>query len=480
MGTVRDSETRAPLAGVSMETGDAPSPRTTTTGGDGAFRFEHLAPGNYRIKYTLPGYLGSDAKGTQFVSVKAGAEAVRVTLELTAFARIEGTVLDEDGEPLAGVMIHTGGSLRATTDENGRYAITQLEPGNHRMTFRTPDELRRRTLKRDPGSGETFGYASVEFYPGTADPLAAAPVAVSGGLELRGFDVRLRRVRLVEIGGHMVESTGEPLAGARVELLPVIGERAVADDGSFRIDLIQPGAYSLLVYRGAGNDALPYAAPVQVPSTGIQDLKVVVPRFPTLTGTVVAPEGVQWTGQLRLNLRSAVFGAGSRDLTVTSGTFAVEDVPPGRWVLQMRSEAVQRPDEQHPKYEVLFIKTARFGALNAIGEAIPVTESGNPPLEIGLSTEYGRIYGTVVDEGGAPAKGVVLMITRSTAMNILSMQPAVRTRDDGTFLVDGLGPGEYRLIVANDGRAPGIRNSSVVVEVKAGETATVRIASTKQ
>jgi hypothetical protein len=146
----------------------------------------------------------------------------------------------------------------------------------------------------------------------------------------------------------------------------------------------------------------------------------------------------------------------------------------------MRSEAVQSPDEQHSRGTVLYIKTARFGALDAIKEALPVAESGNPPLEIRLSTESGRIFGTVVDEDGAPSKGVQLLIIRWVANEIVSIHPAVRTRDDGSFLVDGLGSGEYRLIVVNDGRASGTRDLTVVVEVKAGETATVRITSVKQ
>jgi hypothetical protein len=49
--------------------------------------------------YTLPGYLGSDANGTELVYIRAGAVTERVTLELTPFARLEGTVLDEEGRP---------------------------------------------------------------------------------------------------------------------------------------------------------------------------------------------------------------------------------------------------------------------------------------------------------------------------------------------------------------------------------------------
>ena len=99
MGTVRDALTKAPLSGVTIRANDPVSPHTTIAGADGGFRLDHLTPANYRLKYTLPGYLGSDANGTELVYIRAGAVTERVTLELTPFARLEGTVLDEEGRP---------------------------------------------------------------------------------------------------------------------------------------------------------------------------------------------------------------------------------------------------------------------------------------------------------------------------------------------------------------------------------------------
>jgi hypothetical protein len=43
-------------------------------------------------------------------------------------------------------------------------------------------------------------------------------------------------------------------------------------------------------------------------------------------------------------------------------------------------------------------------------------------------------------------------------------------------MIDGLAPGSYRLLVVNDGWTPALRDS-VLVEVKAGETAVVRMTS---
>ena len=477
MGTVRDTVTKAPLPGVAVEANDAESARTTISGADGGFRFDRLAPATYRLKYTLPGYLGSDAKGTQTISIKAGAVTEHITLELTPFARIEGTVFDEDGQPLAGVNIHTSGiqvptaALRATTSQDGRYAITQLEPGPYRIEVRIPDETRRRLLKRNPETGETFGYASPEYYPGTADPQAALPVTVSGGLELRGFDIRLRRTRVVEIGGRAVESSGEPLAGARVELWGG-PERRVADDGSFRFDLIQPGFYRLLVYRGADKNALPYLLPVEVGKAGIQDFKVVVPASPTIPGSVLAPPQTDWAGQVVVSVLSAPLPFARREFNFTSEKFTIDELPPGRWMVQVDSKAVKRSTS-----EKLFIKSARFGTQNAMGETITITESGNPPLEIQLTAERGRVSGMAFNADGLPLRRAMILCRRAGA-GVFSAPQMALSAEDGSFAIEDLGPGTYRLRVAGGGPVTS-PSDDVLAEVKPGETATVRLTAPK-
>ena len=247
--------------------------------------------------------------------------------------------------------------------------------------------------------------------------------------------------------------------------------RTVAADGSFRFDLIQPGSYTLLVYRGASAKALPYALPLDVGKAGIQDLKVAVPPFPTIAGSVLAPPDTQWAGQVIVNLRSAIPGVASPSFVVTSEEFTIEELPPGRWIVQVESHAVKQPDDRK-----LFVKAAHFGTLNALGESLSVTESGNPPLEIQLSPDAGRVVGTVVDEDGMPRKRTLILVFRATAKSVFGRAPATGwTKDDGSFVIDGLAPGSYRLLVVNDGRAPALHGRDVVVEVKAGETAVVRL-----
>ena len=59
-------------------------------------------------------------------------------------------------------------------------------------------------------------------------------------------------------------------------------------DGSFRFELIPPGPYVLLVYRGVNGTGLPYLAPVEVGKNGTWDTEVVVPPFQAIHGVVQA------------------------------------------------------------------------------------------------------------------------------------------------------------------------------------------------
>ncbi|HJZ95583.1 MAG TPA: hypothetical protein VKE70_03705, partial [Candidatus Solibacter sp.] len=123
--------------------------------------------------------------------------------------------------------------------------------------------------------------------------------------------------------------------------------------------------------------------------------------------------------------------------------------------LETTRDAVRLSD-QHK----LAITSTRFGVSDPMAGPVTVAESGNPVLEIGLSTDTGKIAGKVV---GA-AKMVV--ITRPGAMR-RSMGPPIMVNSDGSFISGELPPGLYEL------RA--LAGGVTKVEVKSGETTNVEI-----
>jgi len=179
---------------------------------------------------------------------------------------------------MEGVVAYTSGN-RATSGRDGRYRLANLSAGAVQIEFRVPLELRKKTLHRDPETGEIWGYPAVQFYPGVVDRASATLVQLAAGMELHGFDVRLQRMRLVDFSGRTVtRAGGEALAPAHVRLLTAGPEnspdetletRAVGGDGSFRFELIRSGSYVLLVYRGDAGTGLPYRVSVEVGQNGV-------------------------------------------------------------------------------------------------------------------------------------------------------------------------------------------------------------------
>lgn len=411
------------------------------------------------------------------VALRNHGATERLVLRMIAVARIEGVVLDEEGRPMQGVMIYTSFSLRATTDAAGRYEIENLDPGKYTIALRVPFALRRETLKRDANTGEMFGYPNTSYYPGVADAQAATTVAITGGLELRGFDMRLRRTRLVDFSGRVVESAGgSPVAGARVELIAPGGAlqdetvklRPVGADGDFRFDLIQPGPHTLLVYRSGGPRALPWRSPVEVSKAGVQDLKVVLPVFPSLQGTIASPPDTEWIGQVIFTFTMPA----QAEFAVHTPNFTLDEIPPGQW--NLRVEAIASTGEGTK----LFLQSARMGAQDLLTGPLTVVESGNPPLELRLTAESGHIAGTVVDEDGAPVKNAIVLISRGNGLP-MGLQGTGWTDASGVMKIDGLPAGSYVLRVVQQGRSVSPREETKV-EVRLGETSVVRITVPKQ
>jgi len=157
------------------------------------------------------------AEAASFVCVVPGYSDVRqrfATLPLSVdcamrrLARLEGRVLDGDGEPLAGAMLSLAGRHRSVpADKDGSFSLQDLEPGPYRLVAAAPGF---RPARRDIGlaAGERRKLSTIELQPGR---------------EIRGY-VRDARSK-------------EGLAGASLSSVDPPGAIATttAEDGSFQL-----------------------------------------------------------------------------------------------------------------------------------------------------------------------------------------------------------------------------------------------------
>jgi hypothetical protein len=255
--------------------------RRVITGPDGRFVFHSLLPATYQVSASRAGYsaqprvsfvpifgaaMVSAVPAQQLVTLAEREIAMDVRLRLFQDAVIAGTVLDEAGEPAAGVSVQaarrvmTAGRARflpisssQRTDDRGRYRISGLPEGDYlvlvpqtqiTMPAGVVDGLLRAMASGDNGpmieaglrvgpvmvssksgtvpmsgdDGRLLAYPTT-YYPGTSAPGQASVINLSAGEVRGGVDFGLRLIRSLRISGTAVWPDGRPYPHLTIRLV---------------------------------------------------------------------------------------------------------------------------------------------------------------------------------------------------------------------------------------------------------------------
>lgn len=138
-GTVRANG--AGVAGVTVTAvGPGGVTLTRVTNGSGAYAFPRLDSGSYEITMTTPtGYVATTPVARQ-EQVNAD-DVANVDFELARLGAIDGTVRDEEGTPVAGVVVTVtgpGAPQQLTSGADGTYGLGALPPGTYTVTVVPP------------------------------------------------------------------------------------------------------------------------------------------------------------------------------------------------------------------------------------------------------------------------------------------------------------------------------------------------------
>lgn len=276
-------------ARVNLSAGELRGSRSALTDDQGRFSFAALPAGRYTLNASKAGFVniayGAKRPGRQGTPVQLaeGQRLDRLTIAMPRGSVLTGVVVDEHGEPAAGVPVR---ALRAamqtgertwqvanqdTTDDRGMYRIYQLQPGDYMVSAAPRNtgpggdmrellaseisnlmavsstqggavsfgfsveaspgnsgvEMRLTALREQLATLEQQGataYAPV-YFPGTTSPGGAQAIALGPGEERGGVDFRLLLVPTTEVRGIVTSATGALPPGAQVML------RAVDDNG---------------------------------------------------------------------------------------------------------------------------------------------------------------------------------------------------------------------------------------------------------
>ncbi|MDW8145466.1 MAG: carboxypeptidase regulatory-like domain-containing protein [Roseiflexaceae bacterium] len=124
-GSIRDAS-GAPVAGVTVSDGV----RSATTDASGNYALANVPAGTYILTPSRSGYAFSPPNRT--VTVSGNVSGVDFTAALLRYT-IAGRVLDNSGNPVAGVTV-SDGVRSATTDASGNYALANVPAGTYILT----------------------------------------------------------------------------------------------------------------------------------------------------------------------------------------------------------------------------------------------------------------------------------------------------------------------------------------------------------
>jgi hypothetical protein len=469
-GRVTSLDTGKPLrrAQIMLSAPELGQPKTASTTTDGRFEIRDLPAGRYTLRVQRSGYLplnyGQRRPGEAGKPFELADKQVveKVDFALPRMGVISGRILDELGEPIAGVtvwpmqvqyfrgarkLVPNGGAVR--TDDTGQYRLLALPPGDF-VVMATIRETW--PLEDDPK--QIMGYAP-SYYPSTATPGEAQRVKVGVGQEVANVDFGLVPGRTVKVSGTAMASDGALAAGESVSLTQEItgptmssmmsaGGTKVAADGTWSIANVAPGEYRIML-RVPGRDGQPGQEAQQtliVHNADIEGIALVAGAGGTIRGQVTTDDGTPPPNVERMTVRHSNLGGGRMMTSLEPDNGRVN----GQGVFELRGVFGQGMLAITPLTGEWVLKAVEVEGRDVADDPIEVAPGGTlSNVRVVLTQKPSYIRGALVDEKRQPAEGTVIVFAEESARWREGTRSIRATRPDqnGEFSIKGLPPGNY-------------------------------------
>jgi hypothetical protein len=485
-GIVTDATTGKPVRAAQLlllpAAGQGPSiTDARRTDAQGRFEYRSLPSQRYVISVRAPRYVTLDY-GQKRPGENGGEimvhenEDVRADLKMTRTSAIEGSIVDEFGDPAPSVLVQLAqkqfvvgrnrlvpAPMRSQppTDDRGRYRISGMPPGDYFVTALSG------VYTDLNGAG---GFAPT-YYPGTIDASSATPVTIPFGADLTAATFPLVPAKTFSVSGTMIDADGRPVSGRgtvwlmtpdRLGLMDFnIARGATAPDGSFVLRNVPQGQYTLQGFapaspgdRGGNLGAMPFGwLPIGVGDTNLDGLLLKTTPGTMLRGkfvleddSVAPPKPDQiWVNPLNVEFDSAPVGGGpSPSVTHDDLTFeATHQSGRRRIFVEVRTREWA-------------LKSITLNGRDITDTTVDLREHDVDGVEVLLTPKVSHVTGGVTDDKGAAvtAYAVVIFSTYPTKWTDRSRFVVMgRSTQEGRFTVNGLPPEDY-LAVALPGFQP--------------------------
>ena len=407
------------------------------TAGDGTYDITGLRQGSYRLRITptepsplIREWWNNQRDEFDADPIVLGADdSFTADMTLDAGAALTGTVVDDQDNPVEGVIVRATGaeSEKTLTAADGTYRLAGLEPGDYRVRFKPQGNL------------------ALQWFEGAESETDATQLTVAAGETATDIDARLRQSRTIT--GTVTDPQGNAVEDVRVEVYrdgsSYYADRTSTDaQGAFQTKDLPTGDYRVYLRPYAPTqlasqwyDKSPTrsgATPVAVRDGQAAVIAAELEEGGSISGTVTGSGGTPLANTFvsagsATDYRYAITdGNGDYEITgLTGDTYSVEF---STYTSEYVSEWYDNKDSA---------ETADPVAVT-LGQATPNVDA--------QLTKAGSISGTVSTADGDP------LPFESMELHLGDEQVGWAWTDmDGTFTFGGLRPGNYTMRVRGTG-----------------------------
>jgi protocatechuate 3,4-dioxygenase beta subunit len=467
-GVVRNALTGEPVARVqAILSRDKEPAYHVLSDACGRFAFTDIAPGEYKVTGKKNGYadatFGQPKGDGDPIPLARGERRTGVELRMAPAAVIAGRVLDNNEEPVPGVLVYSvrmgyDGRRRKSkplehsvqvTNDRGEYRLYGLPPDKYYVAAFPLEKLFNFDLFGHGSGGDASAPAPTEelataFYPGVADLGQAAVVELRPGEERAGIDIRYDYAPLVNVRGSLAPNPACPGAAhfRMVREFDDFGDypkqEALDPEGRFELRGVPLGAWRVFA---STNDCSTETVSVQVGRSGADGVTLALRPHVQVSG-VVRMEGDPGFVFKGVGVRAEALEGDHGD--------SADSKPDGSFALKMEPRAWSIAVTGAPPNA--YIKSARAGETDVLDAGLNLAGGGAPSrLEIVLSNAGAKVDATVLDDAGQPVAGVrVVLVPEPRRRAHGRLFKDATTDGGGRISLTGIAPGDYKLFAWED------------------------------
>jgi len=431
---------------------------SATTGDGGKFRFDQVEPGDYLLSAKRAGYVDGQYKPEGKYAVdgklrlRAGDSVTDLEFRLVPLGAVGGRVIDEDGDPVSGATVvaqfynYASGRRRLApgdftqTSDQGEFRLGKLKPGRYYLSVSptNANPLAETPPPPKDGSPET-GYVST-YYPGATDIAQATAITVAAGADLSGFQIQIRKSKVVRIKGKAVDADGKPIGNTVVMLMSPANPgsmrmKMLGAEGTFEIAGVEPGAYIIATTQMGGSSPSIHMQPLVVPAEGLDNLQLGSQPEGTVQGNITV------AGDEKVALKGLeVMLAGGEDAPTMPVFVTASET--GDFVMKKLAAAQYNLALPHLP-DGTYLKSVQLGGHERLGQPLDFAAGFGAPIQIVLGTDGGDFEATVSRDDKPVAEATVVLLVADPGGRFPETTRTGESDSTGHVKIKDVPPGDY-------------------------------------